>query len=323
MPMHEPARVHGSSLLRAFKKLVLGGIVVQTALATACGGDSDTSSLSGCRVADDGPRYACGVYSVKLTGDLTACRLAKDGAGTQSDCSATCGATVQACTRSGDSVQCDTGCREGRRYTALDEHTAPIAFDAGSHLARMAFFEAASVDSFALLERELTAHGAPARLLRGCARARRDEIRHARMTESLARRQGSDVVAPPVLAPPPPRSLEAIATENAVEGCVRETFGVLTALWQAEHAPTRELRALFASLAADEARHAALAARIDAWVMTRLSASAQRRVESARAAAFAQIDASLDGVPVRGVGLPSPAEARRLFEAWRALPVAA
>jgi hypothetical protein len=39
---------------------------------------------------------------------------------------------------------------------------------------------------------------------------------------------------PEVDIPPfQPRSLEAMCTQNAVEGCVRETFGALVTGWQA------------------------------------------------------------------------------------------
>jgi hypothetical protein len=51
------------------------------------------------------------------------------------------------------------------------------------------------------------------------------------VTADLARRHG---VAPlPIkVGAFPARSLEDLAVENATEGCVRETYGALLALWQ-------------------------------------------------------------------------------------------
>jgi hypothetical protein len=212
-----------------------------------------------------------------------------------------------------------------RRYTNLDEGTAPAGDDIGSYLARLAFYEAASVDAFALLARELGAHGAPDILVRSCKTARRDESRHVRMATKLARRHGAMIVTPPALVEAPPRTLEEIAIENAVEGCVREAFSVPIATWQAEHAPTTGLRAFFAALAEDEARHATLSAGIDAWLRSRLSATATRRVDVARNRGIAALQAVLSTEPIAGLGLPSVSQAHALFATWLAThhPIAA
>jgi len=143
----------------------------------------------------------------------------------------------------------------------------------------MAFFEAASVDAFALLERDLVRLNAPEALVRGCREAQRDEARHAQWATSLAARHGASFVAPEVPSAPP-RTLEALAIENAVEGCVRETFGVLIGMWQSVSAPTAHLRAFFAALTTDELRHAALSARIDVWARAGLSPAARLRVDA-------------------------------------------
>jgi hypothetical protein len=205
-----------------------------------------------------------------------------------------------------------------RRYDLLDVGAAPRAVDVASYLARIAFFEAASVDAFDILARDLGAHRAPASLLRSCRSARNDELRHTRMASTLASRHGASFAAPPAHRPREPRDIEAIAIENAAGGCVREAFGVRLAAWQAEHAPTEELRAFFARLVRDEARHAALAWRIDAWLSPQLDGEARARVVVARARALAELEASLDEAPVAGLGLPDPATARELFAVWRA-----
>jgi len=55
------------------------------------------------------------------------------------------------------------------------------------------------------------------------------------------------------------RTLFEVALENAVEGCVRETYGAAVGAWQARRAPDDRVRRAFAPVVADEARHADLA----------------------------------------------------------------
>jgi hypothetical protein len=116
------------------------------------------------------------------------------------------------------------------------------------YLAEMARLEAASVHAFRHSKRELVAHGAPRALVRAAERAARDEIRHARMAAALTRRYGS-TPAPHEMKTVPIRSLEAMAIENAVEGCVRETLGALIATWQAACAKDPVIRSALARIA--------------------------------------------------------------------------
>jgi hypothetical protein len=130
----------------------------------------------------------------------------------------------------------DPNCAIGRRPAGLLVAQAPVREGLGALFARIARLEAASVPAFERLEEELRAFGAPAALLAGCRRAARDEIRHARTMTALARRHGAEPEVP-VLSAIAPRDLETIARENAVEGCVRETYGALVATHQAMNAP--------------------------------------------------------------------------------------
>src|SRR5207244_884717 len=100
--------------------------------------------------------------------------------------------------------------------------------EVGAYWARAAHLEAASVHAFRTLAADLHAYGAPRRLVEAASRAAGDEVRHARACATLARRHGSSPV-PVVVRSPPSRSLVEIAEENAVEGCVRETWGALVA----------------------------------------------------------------------------------------------
>jgi len=75
----------------------------------------------------------------------------------------------------------------GRRPVGYSPPLAPEPTNLGAHFARMAALEAASVIAFRTLARELAFHRAPLALVRGCRRAARDEIRHARATGALIR----------------------------------------------------------------------------------------------------------------------------------------
>jgi hypothetical protein len=181
----------------------------------------------------------------------------------------------------------------GRRPQGLARVRAICAPTAiGGYFARMAHDEAASVHAFHRMRDELAAHGAPSALVRAAERSARDEVRHARAMARHARRHGAMIPAPRVRRCGP-RSLEAIARENAVEGCVLETFGALIAAWQAAHAPDPALRRTFARIAADEARHAALAWAVARWSEDRLGTAARARTAAARTRALRSLRRSV------------------------------
>lgn len=193
----------------------------------------------------------------------------------------------------------------GRRPEGLCEPKLDGRTALGAHFARMAHLEAASVPAFRRMAHELQQHQAPASLVRAAQRAARDEVRHARMMGRRAQAHGC--VVPPVRhARHVPRGLEAFARENAVEGCVRETFGAAVALVQARRAREPVLRAELAAIAEDELRHAELAHRTHAWLEPRLSLTAQRRIARARDDAFAALGAlpAAEGPSARELGLP-------------------
>ena len=162
----------------------------------------------------------------------------------------------------------------------------------GERFAAMAFLEAVSVHAFQRLEEELAAHGADAGLLRHARRARRDEIRHTAMTSRLAKKRGALVRLPDAPKPRAARSLYEIALENAVEGCVRETYGAVQGLVEAESSPDPEVRRAMKSIADDECRHAELAWAVHAWALPRLSRAETRRIEMAMKKAVEEIAAT-------------------------------
>ncbi|NNB92026.1 hypothetical protein [Corallococcus exiguus] len=219
-----------------------------------------------------------------------------------------------------DKVVCEvviTAC-EGRRPEGLcsDGAVAQGTPTLGVLFARMAHLEAASVPAFERLADELAAHGAPEHLVRAARRSAKEEVRHAEAMESLARRHGAPMPELKV-APFQARSLEALAIENAVEGCVRETYGALLAGWQARSAEDAQVRESLSAIAPDELRHAELSWAINAWAMEQLSPDARERVNAARREAWRALeqDAASSHLPdevARHSGLPSAEVARTL-----------
>jgi hypothetical protein len=184
--------------------------------------------------------------------------------------------------------------------------------------AQMAWLEAASVPAFERLERELECLGAPKRLRDASRRAARDEVRHARAMRAHATRAGAVVPAAEVDPVREARALEEIAIENAVEGCVRETFGAAVAALQAARAGDVSLRRTMRVIARDEARHAELAWEIAAWADERLDHAARARVREARARAIADLTREMASGPdpdtVAALGVPTAAEAQAMLE---------
>ena len=161
----------------------------------------------------------------------------------------------------------------------------------GERLAAMAYLEAVSVHAFERLQWELEVHRAPASLLREARRACRDEVRHTVMTTCLARRHGASPRLPEAPAPARARTLFEVALENAVEGCIRETYGAVLGLVEAQTSRDVTLRRAMQSIAADECRHAELAWAVHAWAMPRLTGDERRAVERAMKDAVAEIAA--------------------------------
>jgi hypothetical protein len=188
----------------------------------------------------------------------------------------------------------------GRRPEGLVDVAAAKGEPIGAYFADACRMEAASVPAFAALREELVLHGAPADLIARADRAKEDEVRHARITATLARRFGAQEGAwaeAPKVKHPGQRSLEAVALENAVEGCVNETYAALWATWQGEHAHDRSVRLAMRSIAEDEMQHAALARSVAQWIETMLDQEARGRVRDAILGAV--------GAVVRGIQKPS------------------
>ncbi|HTU57977.1 MAG TPA: hypothetical protein VMF89_06080, partial [Polyangiales bacterium] len=190
-------------------------------------------------------------------------------------------------TTSGQTTPC-----VGRRPQGLLAQRQHCADALGMYFAEVAHLEAAAVLAFDVMSRELESLHAPAQLLSAARNARADEIRHAAQFAALARAHGVEPRAPQA-GPASSRGVLEIALENAAEGVVRETWGALSAAWQALHASDVDARSVFQATAADEAQHAQLSRDLDSWLHSQLTAEEQRQVAHAKADAFTQLRAEL------------------------------
>ena len=258
-------------------------------------GDAGLESDAGAWTCED----ECMTHHPNRNGTLTSCSFAPSAA-TPTD--VTCAYFVRCV---------------GRRPAELREPSVASA-EACDLLSAMAALEEASIGAFVRLARELTHHRAPAELVSRARDAARDEIRHTRSMRVLAARFGADfdgVAGQRAKHRRAPRLVD-ILVENAIEGCVRETFGALMAHVQARGASDPVARLTMAEIAVDESRHAALAWAIDAWGSRRVSASDRRRIVAARAEAvrslFREIERGPREIDGRELGLVGAVEARAL-----------
>ncbi len=215
------------------------------------------------------------------------------------------------------SVTCDF-CPNGigRRPADLVEPAPRSASALPAFFERVAFLEAASVRAFGELGAELASLGAPAALVAEIRSAATDEARHLLATARLARRFGGR--APPSTRTSSTteranRSLDDVARDNAVEGCVRETYGALVACFQSRKAEDAAVRETMVAISRDETRHAALSWAIFRWAASRTAAGA---TADALGEAIAELHRGVTephGDLVRTAGLPTAAEQRRLL----------
>jgi hypothetical protein len=140
-----------------------------------------------------------------------------------------------------------------------------------------------------------------------------------RKASTLARRFGEEPIAPRPVPSRARRSFEAIARENAVEGCVRETYSALECAWQGAVAADPVVRATMKRIARDELRHLELSWAVHAWALGRLDAAARARVAAAQRAEIATIKGELSrDAPeslLRVGGLPRAEQSHALVDA--------
>jgi hypothetical protein len=233
--------------------------------------------------------------------------------------------TVSYCTAyddaTGGHVNCSYCPFVGRRPEGLTAECADGPDEAARFLARSSYLEAASVAAFRRLTRELTAHGAPENLRAASRRATRDEVRHARVTKKLAERAGGKVQAVGRTRSDV-RPIEVIALENAVEGCVHETFGAAVAMVQSTLAGDLRVRRAMKRIARDETRHAVLSWQVARWLDAKLDDESRERVRNARRQAADELLRGAaqepDAALTSRLGLPSGEQTRKILQELRA-----
>jgi len=187
----------------------------------------------------------------------------------------------------------------------------------GRHFATVAHLEAASIQAFLRLSEELELHGADVALRDAALVSALEEVMHTDVSTRLAHRFGGTPTRLQVDAPPP-RALFDVALDNAVEGCVRETFGALVAHHQALHARDEEVRGAMVRIAEDETRHAELSWAIHRWAREQLSASEREALRAAQQQAVAKLREEaalpLDAALVTEAGMPAPEAAAALVD---------
>jgi hypothetical protein len=131
--------------------------------------------------------------------------------------------------------------------------------------------EHASIASFARFTLHLLALGAPPELVRDAQEAIGDETGHARLAFGLASAFAGTPLGPGPLAIE--GALDGFDLRDFIatlirEGCIGETVAAIEAIEALEHVTDPAVRAVLNVIAPDELRHAALAWRTLAWVLS-------------------------------------------------------
>lgn len=147
--------------------------------------------------------------------------------------------------------------------------------------------EHASIAAFARATLELMAVGAPPDLVAGCQRAGLDEVDHAQRCFTMAARYGRAARQPGALPALSPRTggKARVARDTFAEGCVGETIAALVAERAARNCTDGTVADALSRIAADEARHAALAWATVDWAVR----SGDRQVAAGLMRAAAQL----------------------------------
>lgn len=188
-------------------------------------------------------------------------------------------------------------------------------------LARGATVERIAATAFDRLADELAALGAPGALVEQARESAAHEREHFDALLSFSRREGAEpkVLDDVAIAP---RSLFAIAVENAGEGCVRETLGAAVMAYQSKRAADPALCAALAKIADEEAMHSAWSWALDQWARSVLDEASVAKLDEARARAIAELSRDMgthDPSPelAARAGMPSAAVVRAMISGLR------
>jgi len=178
---------------------------------------------------------------------------------------------------------------EGRGHADIAKLTEATGHsELARYFVRAYHAEASSVGAFLQLRAELAHHNAPAELQKRCWKAAEEEVHHARMMAKLAGDEGCEL---PALSfgEWKQRTLFELAMDNAVEGCIFESFAALKAQYQALHASDPRVLMAMKVIARDETEHAQLAWDIHHHLMARLSDEERRVIHQAQHSALRKV----------------------------------
>lgn len=263
------------------------GAMTGSCVAATCRVDADCADGALCRQVITEHGFGCGQ---KISFQ---CQLPNDACSSASDCGPG-GGLGERCQPAaiGEALRCEpaSGGACGRPYlvngtprvasleaqsdwaAALDAHaflpdgvTCAALADGWNQLGLM---EHASVAAFARFTLQLLGLGAPHELIVESNRALADETRHAELCFGLAASFGSATAGPGKLdgrGALDRHSLEDVVLDTFLEGCIGETIAALEASEARSRAKFPAVQHVLDEIAADEARHAALAWRFVAW----------------------------------------------------------
>ena len=173
---------------------------------------------------------------------------------------------------------------DGAAHVAAPIGRSPLPHEL-TRVREAALEEHASIAAFARTICELMALGAPSWLVEATSRALADEVRHAAETFAWLERLGGGSWRPGLLASAvaPLRQGPTAAAELYRDvfrgGAIGETLAAMRADEASNAATSAELAAFHASIAEDEARHAALAFRTLQWLESEFPELAAVRAE--------------------------------------------
>lgn len=265
-----------------------------------CNGVAGECKPASCTQDSDCPGSVCASYDVDYCGGISpgfACVTARDECLSHDDCTDGKSCWYANGKRSCETPTCAIGrpflvqseirvasIRNGsgwrgdelRRDTRAQDLPRPLRAKIASHYLHNGLMEHASIAAFARFSLQLMGLGAPRDLVMQSIAAQADELRHAELCFSVAA-QVTDPQGRASRLEPAELNLnsaldasspEQVLITTILEGCIGETVAAALAEEAALLCADPALRAMHRQIASDEARHAQLAWRSVAWLLS-------------------------------------------------------
>jgi hypothetical protein len=108
-----------------------------------------------------------------------------------------------------------------------------------------------------------------------------------------------------------------VVIDNAIEGCIGETYAALQATFQATQSKNPIVRSVLRGIAADETEHAAFSWKLHGWACRPLDGATRRRIHAAQRRAIHRLREGVGEPPHEArhtLGLPSAQHQRQLLD---------